>query len=696
LASSSGTNVIRVLQVDDDHTILDVSKQILLDMGKFEIDSVTSVDDAIKKLSIERYDVVISDYKMSGKNGLDFLREIKEQQNDISFILFTGKGREEVAVEALNLGADSYINKNGSPETVYGELADALTKTVERNKSRKRLIESESKYRLLVEQSLQGIMIAQFSPFSILFANASMGRMLGYSPEELTSISSSEIGELIYYEDRAVFFERFRNRLEGKTAKGSHEFRAVRKDGSIAWMEAFATLIEYEGKPAVQTMFQDIDEHKKAQEILMKSEQRYRELANSLPEIIFETDTTGKIIFFNQRAYEITGFSPEELKKGISILSFVVPEQVEKVKESISNSMIGKNLGANEYLLLRKDGSTFPALVRTNPIISETKVKGMRGIVMDITDRKEMENKLEQYSKHLEELIETRTLELRKTQQQLVKSERLAAIGELAGIVGHDLHNPLTDISNAANLLREKSGTISKMQFEEAFETIEKCIFHSNKIINDLFDYSKEIYLKTQESSPRTLVLDALDFIHVPENVKIINNVPEIPIIKVDSERVTRVFINLIRNGIEAITKEGSITINCKNTQENIEISFTDTGSGITSDLLPKIFSPIVTNKAHGVGFGLAICKRIIDAHAGTFSIDTVEGKGTTFTVSLPIKFVSEAQCELKRINQTVIENSIHDCVGLFNCSEPGKCSDYRKCLKKYLQAENRNDNFKL
>ena len=344
-------------------------------------------------------------------------------------------------------------------------------------------------------------------------------------------------------------------------------------------------LIEYDGKPAVQAMFLDIDEHKKAEEILIKSEQRYRELANFLPEIVFETDITGKITFFNQRAFEITGFTPEELKKGMNMLSFVVPEEREKAKENIAKSMTGKNLGTNEYTLLRKNGSTFPALVRTNPIISETKVKGIRGIVMDITDRKQMENKLEQYSKHLEELIETRTKELRKTQQQLVKSERFAAIGELAGMIGHDLRNPLTDIKNAAHFLKEKGKAISEAQSKETLETIDKCINHSNKIINDLLDYSREIHLELQENSPRMLVLDALDSINIPENVKILNNVPEEPHIKVDSDRITRVFINLIRNGIDAIPKEGSITINCKNTKDNLEISFTDTGD---RDLLRK------------------------------------------------------------------------------------------------------------
>ena len=197
-------------------------------------------------------------------------------------------------------------------------------------------------------------MIAQFSPLRIVFANTSLGRMLGYSPEELTAISSSEIGELIHYEDREIFFDRFRNRLDGNQANNSYEFRALRKDGSLVWMEAFATPIEYDGKPAVQAMFLDIDEHKKAQEVLIKSEQRFREIANFLPEIVFETEITGKITFFNQRAFEITGFSLEGIKKGMNVLSFVVSEEQEKTKENISKSMRGEDIGTNEYVLLRK------------------------------------------------------------------------------------------------------------------------------------------------------------------------------------------------------------------------------------------------------------------------------------------------------------------------------------------------------
>ena len=196
---------LHILHVDDDVCLLEVSKQILTDENQFEIESVTSVDEAFKKMEKQTFDAVVSDYEMPIKNGLEFLKELRTQKTDIPFILFTGKGREDVAVKALNLGADSYINKNGSPETVYCELADTINKTVERKKSRKLLAKSEAKYRALVENSLQGISILQAAPLRIVFANDAMGKILGYSSKELMSLSPEGIMGLVHHEDRAVF-----------------------------------------------------------------------------------------------------------------------------------------------------------------------------------------------------------------------------------------------------------------------------------------------------------------------------------------------------------------------------------------------------------------------------------------------------------------------------------------------------------
>ncbi|MGA2386883.1 MAG: response regulator [Candidatus Bathyarchaeia archaeon] len=122
------------MHVDDDACFLEVSKMILELENKFEIDTATSVDDAFFKLQTQSYDAIVCDYEMPIKNGLDFLKELREQENNIAFIVFTGRGREEVAIRALNLGADHYINKNSSPEAVYSELANAIRKIVESKK----------------------------------------------------------------------------------------------------------------------------------------------------------------------------------------------------------------------------------------------------------------------------------------------------------------------------------------------------------------------------------------------------------------------------------------------------------------------------------------------------------------------------------------------------------------------------------
>jgi DNA-binding NarL/FixJ family response regulator len=155
LASSERAKSIRVLHVDDDPSNLEISKQIMKDMDtNLEFDCVCCVDEAFKKLSTGQYDVVISDFEMPQKDGIQFLSELRKQNNEIPFILFTWKGREDVAVKALNLGDDSYINKNDSSETVYCELVDAINKTLERKKSRKLLAKSESKYHAPVENKL--------------------------------------------------------------------------------------------------------------------------------------------------------------------------------------------------------------------------------------------------------------------------------------------------------------------------------------------------------------------------------------------------------------------------------------------------------------------------------------------------------------------------------------------------------------
>ena len=169
-------------------------------------------------------------------------------------------------------------------------------------------------------------------------------------------------------------------------------------------------------------------------------------------------------------------------------------------------------------------------------------------------------------------------------------------------------------------------------------ETIDKCVDYSNKIVNDLVDYSREVRLELKEESLKKLVTESLNLLGVPEKIEAKNQLDDKPTVKVDADKIKRVFINLIKNAIDAMPNGGKITINSRQVNDCVEVSFSDTGAGIAEDVLPKLFSPLFTTKAQGMGFGLAICKRIIEAHGGTISVKTVKGQGTTFTLTLPIE----------------------------------------------------------
>jgi signal transduction histidine kinase len=223
-------------------------------------------------------------------------------------------------------------------------------------------------------------------------------------------------------------------------------------------------------------------------------------------------------------------------------------------------------------------------------------------------------------------------------EQQLFKSERLAAIGELAAMIGHDLRNPLTGIIGAAYYLRTKASLKMDPKAREMLEIIEKDIAHSNKIINDLLEYSHEIKLEVTETTPKQLAREAFALVTVPENVQVINLAEDEPKLKVDVDKLTRTFANVIKNAFDAMPVGGTLTVRCKRQDGNLNFIFGDTGVGMSKEVLDKIWSPLFTTKAKGMGFGLPICKRVIEAHGGKISVESAVGKGSTFTVTVPIE----------------------------------------------------------
>ena len=347
---------------------------------------------------------------------------------------------------------------------------------------------------------------------------------------------------------------------------------------------------------------------------LADSERRFRELADLLPQIVFEIDENGSIQFMNRAAFAATGCTQEDFRKGLSAFHMFAQTEHERATHGIQRIlMTGETIGGREFTVLRRDGTTFPVLVYTAPIMRGGKTVGVRGIAIDITERKRLE-------------------------EELAKSQRLATIGELAAMVGHDLRNPLTGITGASYYLKKKLGPKMNRKEKEMLQLIEQEIEHSDKIINDLLDYSKEIRLELTQTDAKSITKDALTSMKIPSGIRVVDSTEQQPTLELDLDKMRRVLVNLIRNAVDAMSRGGTLRITSRKFNGNLELNIADTGVGMTKETMKELWNPLHTTKAKGIGLGLPIAKRLVEVHGGRISVETKLGKGSTFTVTLPLK----------------------------------------------------------
>jgi len=233
--------------------------------------------------------------------------------------------------------------------------------------------------------------------------------------------------------------------------------------------------------------------------------------------------------------------------------------------------------------------------------------------------------------------------ELREAQEQLIRSEKLAAIGQLAGGVGHELRNPLGAIKNAVYYIKGKVAKSELWQKEprvmEFLNIMDDEINTSNKIINDLLGFSRVGKPSVSPTRIEKVIEDALSHTAIPENIELTKKLDaDLAEVNIDPDQIQQVLVNIVTNAVEAIPEGGKLTIAAREKDKFLEVEIADTGCGIPQETVDKIFDPLFTTKAKGIGLGLAVCKAIIDRHQGNIEVMTQMGKGTTFTIKLPLK----------------------------------------------------------
>jgi signal transduction histidine kinase len=251
----------------------------------------------------------------------------------------------------------------------------------------------------------------------------------------------------------------------------------------------------------------------------------------------------------------------------------------------------------------------------------------------------ELEQSLQSYYAQLEDEVEKRTKDLEQVQEKLIRSERLAAVGELASGVGHELRNPLNVIRNCAYLLNMNLADKGDAETLETLKVLDKQIDISNKIVTDLLDFTRIKPPSLARVNLHNLIKESLSWVEIPKNVTVAANLNgNSPQVRVDAEQIGRIFANIIANAVQAMNGQGELKIDTLEEDGYAWARFSDTGCGISEENMGKIFEPLFTTKPRGIGLGLAISRRLAEQNESKIEVASQVGKGTTFTVKLPLE----------------------------------------------------------
>ena len=384
----------------------------------------------------------------------------------------------------------------------------------------------------------------------------------------------------------------------------------------------------------------DITRRKKNEEVIRESQKDLNRAQTVAKTGSWRLDTRQNSLLWSDETYRMFGIFNGTPLTYETFLGFVHPEDRKHVDAKWNAALRGEPYDIEHRIVV--NGEVKWVREKAELEFSEDKkLLGGFGTVQDITEHKRMQEKLEESAAQLEEYANQMEHLANERAEKLKDAERLAAIGATAGMVGHDIRNPLQSIIGELYLAKDNLISLPegdcKESLKETIATIEEQVGYINKIVTDLQDFAKPLKPCLEETNLENIVQSVISTIAIPENITFTYSLETgFPKFAADTAYIKRILTNLLSNAIQAMPRGGKLMLQAQVQNGSVTITVADTGVGIPENAKSKLFQPLFTTKSKGQGFGLAVCKRLVDAMDGTITFESQEGKGTEFTVKLP------------------------------------------------------------
>lgn len=551
-----------------------------------------------------------------------YMAEVHQfSEDEINFVSIAAS---QAASVVQNARMCSRLNNNILELEQYeGRLEEKI------EEAHKKLYYSEKYLRMVIESSLDGIgVMDEVGRFE--FGNNAFFNITGWQKEEL-------IGQFfmkIFPEDTQEFIKERWKELQ-KGIEVPCEITVKTRNGEIKYIYMSYTQTEIDGRKKYVGIIKDITEKKRLEQELIESEVKYRDLFEKADDPMYTLDTGGYFQAINNAGLKALGCTKEDII-GSHISRWLTPESLRVSTEILQKQVSGDQLGQPVTLeIICKNGEHRLAEIRTRVIREGDRITGVHGIARDITEKKRLEQKVQQYHETL-----------KKSCEDLIEADRIKT--EFISNITHELLTPLTSIRGFTELLYdETTGKINDEQ-KKSLQIILRNSDRLIRLIKDLLDVShlekNKLGMQFGLVSIEDVISKCMQDLQPQAKYKEITinqDIKPLPRIWGDGERLTQVITNLLANAIKFTPQKGTITVTAKEKQNEVKISITDTGIGIPHDQLSRIFERFYqidgsnSRKYGGAGLGLSICKSVVESHYGSIWAES-DCNGSTFHIVLP------------------------------------------------------------